>query len=127
MRIVRMSVNMFFFFFLLTFFSASSAMAIDPDKELKATDLKPAIPVFDVPKVTITATGILKKKEFTSYMYGTHVLTTTTMGNDKSYALKSSKIDLNKFIGQTVTVTGEWVDGTPVNGGPKLIDVSSIR
>jgi len=72
---------------------------------------------------TIELTGIIQQTGMTTYQYGTHILTT-----DKTfYALKSSNINLNKFIGEKITITGKKVSGYPIDNGPELIDVLEVR
>ena len=74
--------------------------------------------------VPITATGIVQKQGITTYMYGTHVLL-----DDKGktlYALVSKTINLESYINHTVTVHGILVNGYPIDGGPRLLDVQSV-
>lgn len=66
--------------------------------------------------------GMLNKPGMTTYQYGTHVL----KGADKSYALKSTAVDLDEFVGKQVKITGKKVEGYPVENGPDLIDVLKI-
>lgn len=105
--------------------SQSLAEALEPDKDLQPPSLKPTIPVFDVPKVKVTAAGVIEKKGVTSYMYGTHVLKSNDIGG-KSYALKSDVINLDQYVGEKITVTGEFISGYPVDGGPDYVNVESI-
>jgi hypothetical protein len=67
--------------------------------------------------------GLLKQQGITSYMYGTH----TISNNSITYALKSSKINLDAYINKIVTVKGEKISGYPIEGGPVFIDVKSIE
>jgi hypothetical protein len=73
----------------------------------------------------ITATGVVQKQGITTYMYGTHVM----RDNDahKFYALRSSSIDLDKYVGQNVTVKGTLVPGYPVDFGPDYLEVQSVK
>lgn len=73
----------------------------------------------------ISASGVVKKQGITTYMYGTHVLRDEAAG--KLYALRSSKVDLDKYVGQKVTVTGCLVPGYPVEGGPDYLEVSAVK
>ncbi len=67
--------------------------------------------------------GLLEKQGITSYMYGTH-----TISNDsKTYALKSSTVNLDAYIDKIITVKGEKISGYPIEGGPEFIDVKSIK
>jgi hypothetical protein len=73
----------------------------------------------------VTATGFLKKRGITTYMFGTHVLLDD---NGRTlYALKSDTIDLNKYINRTVTVRGYLVVGYPIDSGPNYLNVKSIE
>lgn len=74
--------------------------------------------------VEITASGVIRPQGITTYMYGTHVLSDETA--QKSYALTSSCVDLNQYLGQRVTVKGRLVPGYPVEGGPDYLDVQSV-
>jgi hypothetical protein len=67
--------------------------------------------------------GLLKKQEVTSYMYGTHTITSDT----KMYALKSTIVNLDTYINKTVTVKGNKINGYPVDGGPEFIDVKEVE
>ncbi len=67
--------------------------------------------------------GLLKKTEVTTYMYGTH----TISNEGKTYALKSSTINLDTYINKTVTIKGEKITGYPVDGGPEFIDVKEVE
>jgi hypothetical protein len=67
--------------------------------------------------------GILKKQGATYYQYGTHTLTT----DSTTYALKSDVVNLDKYLNRKVAITGEKVKGYPLEGGPDLIEVKTIR
>ncbi len=67
--------------------------------------------------------GLVKKPEVTTYMYGTH----TISNEGKTYALKSSTINLDSYINKTVTVKGTKINGYPVDGGPEYIDVKEVE
>lgn len=74
---------------------------------------------------SVKATGTIQKQGITTYMYGTHVLL-----DDKGktlYALKSKTVRLDKYIGKKVTVTGDLVEGYPVDFGPDYLDVKEIK
>ena len=74
-------------------------------------------------KTEIELTGLLKKQGATTYQYGTHTLTV----NSTLYALTSKTLNLDTYINQSVTITGDKVNGYPVDGGPEYIDVKSIK
>lgn len=57
-------------------------------------------------------------------MYGTHALEES--GKKKHYALTSSTCNLDDYVNKTVRVIGKRVEGYPLSGGPKLIEVISI-
>ena len=63
--------------------------------------------------------GTLIAQGFTTYQYGTH--------NLDEYALRSSTVNLDKYVGQEVEVIGRKVDGYPVEDGPDLIEVEQIK
>lgn len=67
--------------------------------------------------------GLVKKPEVTTYMYGTH----TISNEGKTYALKSSTINLDTYINKTVTVKGTKIKGYPVDGGLEYVDVKEVE
>jgi len=71
----------------------------------------------------IEVSGILQESGVTTYQYGTHII----IANDKTYALKSSTIDLNEYSKRYVTVVGEKIAGYPVEGGPDYLEVVKIK
>lgn len=73
----------------------------------------------------VTATGFIKKRGITTYMYGTHVLLDD---NGRTlYALRSDSIDLNKYINRKVTIRGSLVNGYPIDLGPNYLTVKLIE
>ncbi|WP_285008640.1 hypothetical protein [Pedobacter faecalis] len=70
----------------------------------------------------VSLAGTVEELGMTTFQYGTHLLKT----GDKSYALKSDKVDINKYVGKPVKLEGKVVDGYPVENGPQLIDVSKM-
>lgn len=76
-------------------------------------------------KYEVIATGTIELQGATVYMYGTHALIGDT-GN-LMYALKSEIMNLDNYIGMTVTVKGDLVNGYPADGGPDLLNVMSIE
>jgi hypothetical protein len=77
--------------------------------------------------------GVLQKKEMSSYQYGTHVLNGKSLSGNPNqqktiFALKAGrKINLNKFAGKKVIITGKKIAGYPLESGPELIEVSAIE
>ena len=71
----------------------------------------------------IEISGVIQKQGMTTYQYGTH----TISSNDKLYALKSSTLDLNKYLKQNVTIIGNKIEGYPIEGGPDYIEVIRIK
>jgi hypothetical protein len=73
----------------------------------------------------VTATGFIKKRGITAYMYGTHVLLDD---NGRTlYALRSDDIDLNKYINRKVTIRGSLIGGYPLDSGPNYLNVKFIE
>lgn len=77
--------------------------------------------------------GVLQKQEMSSYQYGTHTLNGKPLyanpdQEKTTFALKAGKrINLNKYAGKKVIITGKKVDGYPLESGPELIEVSAIE
>ncbi len=78
--------------------------------------------------------GIISKAEVTSYQYGSHELTGNSLdgnpdnvGKTTLYALTSAKINIDKWIGKNVIITGNYINGYPLENGPKLIEVIDIE
>jgi len=67
----------------------------------------------------IQATGTIQQQGMTTYQYGTHVIA--------RYAIRSTTIDLDKYIGQTVTVVGHLIQGYPIEGGPDFLEVEELK
>lgn len=81
-----------------------------------------------------TWSGRLAEAGLTTWQYGTHTLTgvefkDTIIRPVKSvlFAVKSSSIYLDSYNGKEVILTGYYVDGYPVDGGPPLIEVVAVR
>ncbi len=70
----------------------------------------------------VQVTGFLSEQGITTYQYGTHVITTTA----EVFALRSSDVNLDDYVGMTVTVRGNEIDGYPVDGGPIYIEVFEV-
>lgn len=77
--------------------------------------------------------GVLQKQGMSAYQYGTHILNGKSLSGkpdqpETTFALKAGKkINLNKFAGKKVIITGKRVDGYPLESGPELIEVSAIE
>lgn len=67
--------------------------------------------------------GTLEATGMTTYQYGTHTLTAA----ERSYALKSSQVDLKVYEGKKVSIKGTKVAGYPVENGPDLIQVTAVK
>ena len=76
----------------------------------------------EVGGTAIETTGLLQRQNGTISSYGTHTLSTATT----YYALQSSRVGLDSYVGRQVTVTGNVVPDT-VAGRPPLINVETIR
>ncbi|WP_152670510.1 hypothetical protein [Rubrobacter aplysinae] len=77
---------------------------------------------------SVEATGELIKPQATSYMYGTHAIEDEATGT--MYALQSEAVDLDRYVGERVTVNGTVVPGYEagaIEGGPALIQVSDLE
>ncbi len=69
----------------------------------------------------VETSGTLQRQTGTISRNGTHTLSTATT----FYALQSSRVGLDPYVGRQVTVTGNVV--TDSAGGPPLINVETIR
>lgn len=67
--------------------------------------------------------GTIEAAGMTTYQYGTHTLKSA----DKTYALKSSNVDLGTYEGKSVTVHGTKVEGYPIENGPDFINVTAVK
>jgi len=67
----------------------------------------------------VEVSGVLEELGITTFQYGTH-----TIGG---YALRSSSVSLDDFVGQSVTVVGTKIAGYPVDGGPEYLDVTEVK
>ncbi len=73
----------------------------------------------DIKKIT----GIISETGITTYQYGSH----TISSDDGRFALRSSLVNLNDFVGEEKTIVGKLIDGYPVDGGPEFIEVEEIK
>ncbi len=75
-------------------------------------------------KGSVTANGLIRKIEMSTWMYGKHTLNDS---NGKPlYALTSSTVDLDVYENKQVRITGNLIEGYPVDGGPNYFNVTSI-
>lgn len=85
-----------------------------------------AITTVSCKKETISSqleiTGTIAKTGITTYQYGSHTIT----DDNSFYALRSTAVNLDDYVGQEVTIFGEIVDGYPVDGGPDFIEVTQV-
>jgi hypothetical protein len=72
-----------------------------------------------------TATGTIAKPGITAFMYGTHLLQDER--GKTLYALKSTTINLDAYVGKKVTVSGELIPGYPLEGGPEYLNALSVH
>jgi len=72
-----------------------------------------------------TITGAVKPAGMTSFMYGSHLLYDDR--GRMTYALTSDQVELSHYEGEWVEVSGDTVDGYPVDGGPPYLRVEQIR
>ena len=70
----------------------------------------------------VTLTGTIEEIGMTTFQYGTHKIKT----KHNTYALRSDRTDLNAFVGKQVILKGTKVTGYPLEGGPELLEVSSV-
>lgn len=72
---------------------------------------------------TFEVEGVIREIGITTYQYGTHSI----QGEFVTFALRSNSVDLNQYIGDTVIIIGSKVEGYPLEGGPELIEVKSVK
>ena len=74
----------------------------------------------------VSATGMIKETESSSYQYGTHTINDSSSGAP-IYALQSDVVDLYDYDG-SVTIYGTLVAGyeNGLDGGPPLVEVSRV-
>lgn len=73
----------------------------------------------------IKLTGKIKLQLFSYHQYGSHFI----LSNSTYYALTSSAIDLDDFIGTDTTLIGNKIPGYPINPGidPDFIEVIAFE
>lgn len=69
--------------------------------------------------------GTVEMKGHTVYHYGTHILIDANANT--LYALFSEEINLDEYIGKTVSVKGHLMKDYPMNGGPKFMEVTKVK
>ena len=82
-------------------------------------------PVRSPPTGPIAAEGLIQRRGFTSYQYGTHLLLDTA--GRTLFALRATGLDLDAYVDRPIHLTGNPVPGYPLAGGPPLLDVTDIR
>ncbi len=68
--------------------------------------------------------GTIERTGITTYMYGEYKLVESA--KNIVYALRSSTLDLSKYVGQHVEVTGTKISGYPLDGGPVYLDIETV-
>lgn len=68
--------------------------------------------------------GTIQKQGTTTYQYGTHVL--QDQDGKTLYALRSTIVQLDNYIGKKVELQGKFVEDYPVDGGPPFVEVVKI-
>lgn len=71
----------------------------------------------------IELTGKIEKLGMSTFQYGSH----TIQANGKTYALKSTKVNLDEYSDKEVILKGTKVAGYPVDNGPELLEVASLK
>lgn len=78
--------------------------------------------------------GVISKQGMTFYQYGSHVLEGNLLNGNPDHmkkkttiALTSDTIDLDKWLGKEVIVTGTPIEGYPVEGGPLYVNVLAVE
>lgn len=72
----------------------------------------------------LNSIGSIHKIEASTWMYGTHTL--NNANGKPLYALTSSSINLSNYENKEVRISGDLVEGYPVDGGPKYLNVTGI-
>jgi len=70
--------------------------------------------------------GIIDKPQLTLHQFGTHTLTDDR--GQTLFALRSAgPVDLDRFVGKRVRISGEVVPQAPIAGGPVLMQVNDVK
>ena len=88
----------------------------------KKSDSKPSPAILVISGESLTATGMLERQGYTTYMYGTHILKADA---GKWFVLESTTLNLDPFVGNRVTITAI---NTHYHAeiGPEMYNVSAI-
>lgn len=78
--------------------------------------------VESTPPDSVEIKGQIQKLGMTTYQYGTHSI----HAEQKTFALKSTKVNLDDYTAKDVTIKGFKVNGYPIENGPELIEVTEI-
>ena len=71
----------------------------------------------------VMVTGVIQQVQgITTYQYGSHGISNDT----QAYALRSQTIVLDDYVGQSVTIKGEKIEGYPVEDGPDYLEVIEV-
>ena len=73
-------------------------------------------------KNVVQISGTIEKLGMTTFQYGSHLI----KSGNRTYALKSNKVNLNSFMSEEVRLKGTRVEGYPIENGPELIDVTEV-
>ncbi len=73
-------------------------------------------------KHLIRISGTIEKMGMTTFQYGTHLI----KSGNTTYALRSTKLNLNSFLAEEVRIKGTKVEGYPIENGPDLIEVLEV-
>jgi hypothetical protein len=103
LKVTEMKLTLFLLAFSLFFFACESS--VDPAEKQNQI-------------------GVIHKIEVSTWMYGTHTL--NDAGGKPIYALTSSTIDLNNFENKEVKISGNLIEGYPVDGGPLYLNVTIV-
>lgn len=68
-------------------------------------------------------TGKIEAQGITSYQYGSHTITTS---EDQTYALRSERVNLEQYEGETITIRTRKIEGYPIEGGPQFLEVLRV-
>lgn len=73
---------------------------------------------------TFRAEGMIQPAGVPAYMYGPFRLTDAS--GKTLYALCSSNLDLNQYVGKSVELVATSIPGYPIDGGPVYLAVTSV-
>ena len=111
--------------FLLLFFSLFFTSCNNNDEEIINQTV--AENSSTIKFITQKFTGTISRIDISSWQYGTHVLSISSIDKRARYVVLSSKtIDLNKYNGQKVEVTAKLIHKS-ISGGPEHYNVIDIK